>query len=91
LQPFVIKFIDVIDRPDNVFIAMELVQGEELFSKVEKSRLSERDAKFIFYQLALAVSYLHGQGIIHRLVFNSFITSANSHSDNMAPLMTELS
>lgn len=46
---------------------MELVKGEELFDYVRKhGPLPEITAAKIFYQIVMAVQYLHSLGIAHR-------------------------
>lgn len=50
-----------------VYIILELMEGGELFERIRKSNgLLEKNAKFIFYQVVLAVNYLHQNNITHR-------------------------
>lgn len=49
-----------------MYIILELMEGGELLDRVRKGRLSESCAKLIFYQVILAVHYLHKEGITHR-------------------------
>lgn len=50
-----------------VYLFMELAKGRELFDYVRnKGRLPEEHAAKIFYQIVLAVKYLHDNGIAHR-------------------------
>lgn len=42
------------------------MEGGELFERIVKSRISESTVKLYFYQILLAVQYLHDNGIIHR-------------------------
>jgi serine/threonine-protein kinase Chk2 len=66
-HPCIIQIKEGIDTPDNVFIVLELVEGGELFDKViSLGQYSECTAKLIFYQMVLAIKYLHDQGISHR-------------------------
>ena len=66
-HPNIIKLEDVIDTKDFLYIILELADGGELFDKInEKRRLSETEAKLYFYQMALAISYLHSKNICHR-------------------------
>uniref|UniRef100_A0A8C9V5U6 Checkpoint kinase 2 n=1 Tax=Scleropages formosus TaxID=113540 RepID=A0A8C9V5U6_SCLFO len=61
-----VKTINKTDFPSvgNVLFSME---GGELFDRVkEKKQLKEPIAKLYFYQMLLAVEYLHSNGIIHR-------------------------
>jgi len=58
---------DIYDTPTTMYIILELMEGGELFDKIKsKGKLSEPLAKLIFYQVVLAVHYLHKQGITHR-------------------------
>lgn len=46
---------------------MEYIPGGELFDKIaQEGALQEDVARFYFYQLSEAVSYLHRQHIVHR-------------------------
>ncbi|XP_061459483.1 serine/threonine-protein kinase Chk2 isoform X3 [Rhineura floridana] len=65
-HPCLIKIIDFFEGED-FFIVLELMEGGELFDKVLRpARLSEATCKLYFYQMLLAVQYLHEKGIIHR-------------------------
>lgn len=58
---------EIVDTPKAVYIVLELMEGGELFERIKnRGRLSEKHAKLIFYQVVLAVSYLHDCGITHR-------------------------
>lgn len=65
-HPFVIKIENFIDSADYFYIILELMEGGELFERIVKSRISESTVKLYFYQILLAVQYLHDNGIIHR-------------------------
>ncbi|XP_048370199.1 serine/threonine-protein kinase Chk2 isoform X2 [Sphaerodactylus townsendi] len=65
-HPCLIKIIDFFEGND-FYIVLELMEGGELFDRVlPPARLSEAICKFYFYQMLLAVQYLHDHGIIHR-------------------------
>ncbi|XP_034284872.2 serine/threonine-protein kinase Chk2 isoform X1 [Pantherophis guttatus] len=65
-HPCLIRIIDFFEGKD-FYIVLELMEGGELFDKVQRpARLSERTCKLYFYQMLLAVQYLHKHGIIHR-------------------------
>lgn len=50
-----------------MFIVMEAAGGGELFDRlVARGSLPEPTVKFFFYQLCLAVQYLHKHRITHR-------------------------
>jgi serine/threonine protein kinase len=58
---------EVIATESAIWIVTELCCGGELFDYLaEKGRLSEDEARTVFGQLCLAVSYLHDKGIVHR-------------------------
>ncbi|XP_078599628.1 serine/threonine-protein kinase Chk2-like isoform X1 [Branchiostoma floridae x Branchiostoma japonicum] len=66
-HPCIIKIEDVIDTEDTLYIVLELVEGGELFDRVVSlGRFTEPVAKLLFYQMLVAVKYLHEQGITHR-------------------------
>ncbi|XP_066466168.1 serine/threonine-protein kinase Chk2-like [Tiliqua scincoides] len=65
-HPCLIKIKDFFEGED-FYIVLELMKGGELFDRVLRpARLSEATCKLYFYQMLLAVQYLHKHGIIHR-------------------------
>ncbi|XP_045145474.1 serine/threonine-protein kinase Chk2 [Echinops telfairi] len=65
-HPCIIKIKDFFDAED-YYIVLELMEGGELFDRVVRNRrLREATCKLYFYQMLLAVQYLHDNGIIHR-------------------------
>eukprot|EP00069_Balaena_mysticetus_P014630 bmy_01639T0 len=65
-HPCIIKIKDFFDAED-YYIVLELMEGGELFDRVVgNKRLKEATCKLYFYQMLLAVQYLHENGIIHR-------------------------
>ncbi|KAM4707721.1 serine/threonine-protein kinase Chk2 [Discoglossus pictus] len=66
-HPCIIQIKDFFDSEDYYYIVLELMEGGELFDRVVTStRLKESTAKLYFYQMLLAVQYLHENGVIHR-------------------------
>lgn len=66
-HPCIIKIEDVFETDARLFIVLELVEGGELFDRVVKrGRYTESSAKVMFYQMLLAVKYLHDNKISHR-------------------------
>lgn len=52
---------------DSLFIVEEYLRGGELYDQIlERQGLSEDAARTIFYQVAGAISYMHGRNIMHR-------------------------
>ncbi|XP_011876015.1 PREDICTED: ovarian-specific serine/threonine-protein kinase Lok isoform X2 [Vollenhovia emeryi] len=81
-HPCIIHLEDIHDTPKAMYIILELMEGGELFEKIKKQgRLSESCAKLIFYQVVLAVHYLHKMGITHRDLKPENIL-LKDHSDN---------
>ena len=67
LQPCLIKTEDFYQTEDTYYIFLELMEGGELFNRVKAGQgLDEAVAKLYFYQMLMAVEYLHRNGIIHR-------------------------
>nr|XP_012320351.1 serine/threonine-protein kinase Chk2 isoform X3 [Aotus nancymaae] len=65
-HPCIIKIKNFFDAED-YYLVLELMEGGELFDKVVgNKRLKEATCKLYFYQMLLAVQYLHENGIIHR-------------------------
>ncbi|KAL2739524.1 ovarian-specific serine/threonine-protein kinase Lok-like [Vespula maculifrons] len=66
-HPCVIRMEEIVDTPSTVYIVLELMEGGELFERItSRGRLTENHTKLIFYQVVLAVHYLHECGITHR-------------------------
>lgn len=58
---------EIWETENEVYIILEYLKGGELTSKLSSSsNLSESSIKFLFYQMVLAVQYLHSKGITHR-------------------------
>ncbi|XP_046389739.1 ovarian-specific serine/threonine-protein kinase Lok-like [Ischnura elegans] len=66
-HPCVIRIEDFFDTPGDCFIVLTLAEGGDLMKCIlELQHLSEKESKQIFYQIVLAVQYLHSKGITHR-------------------------
>ncbi|XP_036402839.1 serine/threonine-protein kinase Chk2-like [Megalops cyprinoides] len=66
-HPCLIKTEDFFQTDESYYIVLELMEGGELFDRVKaKKQLDESIAKLYFFQMLLAVEYLHRNGIIHR-------------------------
>ncbi|CAK9796429.1 Ovarian-specific serine/threonine-protein kinase Lok [Anthophora plagiata] len=95
-HPCIIRTEEIVDTPRAVYIVLELMEGGELFERIKsRGRLLEKHAKLIFYQVVLAVSYLHDSGITHRdlkpenilLASNSDITLAKVSDFGLSKLV----
>ncbi|XP_072289033.1 serine/threonine-protein kinase Chk2 [Eucyclogobius newberryi] len=66
-HPCLMKTVDFYQTEERYYIVLELMEGGELFFRIKsKKQIPEPVAKFYFYQMLLAVQYLHRNGIIHR-------------------------
>jgi serine/threonine protein kinase len=68
-QETIVNVLDVFEDNDHVFIAMELMSGGSLVSRLFDQKgncLDETSVRLIAYQLLLALEYLHFKNIIHR-------------------------
>lgn len=66
-HPGIITIHEVIVQTDSVFMILELMKGGDLRSRIANgNHLTESTSKLYFYQLCLAIKYLHGKGISHR-------------------------
>ena len=65
-HPNVAIVFDVGEAETDQFIAMELVEGETLRSKLARGRLSIAEAQALGMQIALGLHAAHGKGIVHR-------------------------
>jgi len=67
VHPTIVSLIDVFEDEEHIYMAIELVTGGMLFDHiVAKGSYSEQDAANIVRQIALAVNYMHDNGIAHR-------------------------
>mmetsp|Transcript_856 Transcript_856/g.2122 ORF Transcript_856/g.2122 Transcript_856/m.2122 type:complete len:450 (-) Transcript_856:31-1380(-) len=78
-----IAFHEMFEAQDKVHIIMELVTGGELLERViENEYYSEREAANLFHQMARAVAYLHGIGVVHRDIKPQNVLYANPRRDS---------
>eukprot|EP00286_Rhodomonas_abbreviata_P027081 CAMPEP_0181301634 /NCGR_PEP_ID=MMETSP1101-20121128/7529_1 /TAXON_ID=46948 /ORGANISM="Rhodomonas abbreviata, Strain Caron Lab Isolate" /LENGTH=504 /DNA_ID=CAMNT_0023406953 /DNA_START=51 /DNA_END=1565 /DNA_ORIENTATION=- len=66
-HPNCIKFHEVFQSRNKMYIVMEHVSGGELFDRIiEKEHYSEHEAANVAQQLLSAIEYLHSKHIVHR-------------------------
>ncbi|MEZ5418808.1 MAG: protein kinase [Vicinamibacterales bacterium] len=65
-SPHVAVTYDLVEDGDQIFIAMEYVQGELLSARLARGPLDVADALEIAMQVADALDEAHGRGIVHR-------------------------
>lgn len=66
-HPNIVELIEVFDTDNEYVIVMEMVEGGELFERVQKEEsFSESNAKLVLIQVVHALSYIHGKNWVHR-------------------------
>jgi calcium/calmodulin-dependent protein kinase I len=66
-HPNILKLIEIYEDNENVYIVMELVDGNELFDRiVDRGYYSEKSTIHIVKQILEAIRYLHEHHIAHR-------------------------
>ncbi|KAI8324678.1 Pkinase-domain-containing protein, partial [Martensiomyces pterosporus] len=66
-HPNIVRVFDVSETSRHVYIFMPLLRGGDLFDYIlDHERLDEDEARFIIYQVLLALKYLHDANIAHR-------------------------
>jgi serine/threonine protein kinase len=66
-HPFVVKLHYSFQTKDKLYFALDYVPGGELFSTISKEGIFvEEEAAFYAAEVALALHYLHGVGVIYR-------------------------
>lgn len=66
---FVVKYQEVVETDDAIYIVMELIDGIDLFERIEKGkqgRLDEPTARKYFHQIIKGLRFIHTCGICHR-------------------------
>ena len=66
-HPNIIKLVDVMENPEQLFVVMEYADGGGLFDYlVARQFITEAQAIDFIRQIILGLEYLHHQGICHR-------------------------
>ncbi|KAF8822251.1 putative histone kinase SNF1 [Cardiosporidium cionae] len=66
-HPHVMRLYELVDSPTDIFMVMEYVPRGELFDYiVQRTRLSENDARQFFQQIISGVEYCHHHMVSHR-------------------------
>ncbi|KAM7539930.1 hypothetical protein Aperf_G00000029037 [Anoplocephala perfoliata] len=66
-HPNLIKIYELVEDNDQIFIAMQLAEGGELFDKIiKRGKFAEKDAAIVVAQIIAAIKYMHDRGYVHR-------------------------
>ena len=66
-HPNIVQFQECFEDLDNVYMTLELCPNGSLMEMVKKRKgLTEAEVRFYTIQIAGAIKYMHGKGIIHR-------------------------
>lgn len=85
-HPNIIRFYDVFENSDYIYIVMEYLKGGDFFTYLESRnfKISEERAKTIAHNIATAIFYLHSFGIAHRdLKPENILMVDNSDNSNI--------
>eukprot|EP01025_Chloroclados_australasicus_P055574 TRINITY_DN6767_c0_g1_i2.p1 TRINITY_DN6767_c0_g1~~TRINITY_DN6767_c0_g1_i2.p1 ORF type:complete len:543 (-),score=52.84 TRINITY_DN6767_c0_g1_i2:499-1986(-) len=67
MHPHIIRLYEIIDMPNDIYVAMEYIKAGELFDYiVSKGRLMEDEARHFFQQIISGVEYCHRNMVVHR-------------------------
>jgi len=65
-HPNIIQFHEMIDTRERLYLFMEYIEGGTTLKKYIEKGLSEAEARDLFKQIAMAISYCHSMQVIHR-------------------------
>jgi tRNA A-37 threonylcarbamoyl transferase component Bud32 len=66
-HPYLVRVTDFFGEEDNTYLVMDFVEGESLADRISRQgALPEQDTLVWAGQLLDALSYCHGEGVIHR-------------------------
>ena len=63
----IVKYYDIFDRNNKIYILMDYIEGGDLLDYIQKNGcVSEYTSRMVFKKMVSAVRYLHTRGIVHR-------------------------
>ena len=66
-HPNIVKLLEVFENKKYVFFVTEYASNGDLLKLIKNTnKVPEHDAKYMFFQIAMGLRYIHQQGIIHR-------------------------
>ena len=88
-HPNIIRFYDVFENSDYIYIVMEYLKGGDFFTYLELKnfKISEDRAREIAHQIATSIYYLHSFGIAHRDLKPENILMVDGSGDSQIKLV----
>ena len=66
-HPNIVKLLEVFENKKYVFFITEYATNGDLLKHTKANNaIPENDAKYMFYQIAMGIKYMHQQNIVHR-------------------------
>lgn len=65
-HPCVVRLLEVLERPSELVLLLELAEGGTAFDLVAQGPLAEDHARRLFGELLAGVAHLHRHGVVHR-------------------------
>lgn len=65
-HPNIVPIYDFSEHEDRPYLVLKYVQGETLKARLEKSKLTYKESRYIFRVISSALSYAHQEGVLHR-------------------------
>ena len=66
-HPNIVKFVDLFDETDYMYVILEFLEGGALFDRVvDKDHYNERDARDLVFIFLSSLKFCHDRDIIHR-------------------------
>ncbi|UJR33623.1 hypothetical protein I4U23_021058 [Adineta vaga] len=86
-HPCILRRFDVFHEKSNLFVEMEFAGGGSLFDRIQQTySMMEDECKFIFYQIACALAYLHRLKIVHRDIKPANLLLMSNEKETIAKL-----
>lgn len=85
MHPHIIRQYEVIETPEDIYVVMEYVKAGELFDYiVEKGKLHEDEARYLFQQVSFSYNFLRyfAKYILSSLI-SSICLKSFSYSDHI--------
>lgn len=65
-HPHIIKFVDSIDTPNKMYIFLEYAKSGDMYTYINKNKLTEDECLRLFYQTCEGIAYIHSRNVMHR-------------------------